>query len=226
MRDDRGQAPRAGRPAYIPPIPPSPSSPSGKLAANRSQPRWRRGDDALEAGPPSLPPQRASAPDWPLERDKRQRPAAAPAPLPPRRGDGPLIAIYIGEDNQDYTLRDLADGEEISVPKRRAAPEQFPPAAQKRASGAGLQRASGYAVLGALLGGAPGLALGVVTAVIALVRLARFEARARDWRKKQHQRLPASATGERLRLMTALWQSLGAVALGGVALLLLLTALF
>jgi hypothetical protein len=116
------------------------------------------------------------------------------------------------------------------VAKRRAALEPFPSTNQNRAPGAGLLRASGLALLGALLGGAPGIALGVVVALVALVRLARFERRARSWRAKaaqrdQAQRLPARATSERLRLMTALWQGLLALALGAAALILLLTAL-
>lgn len=116
------------------------------------------------------------------------------------------------------------------MPKRRAVAERFPPTAQNSAPGAGLQRLSGYALLGALLGGAPGLALGLLTALITLARLARFETRTSAWRKKtardgQTPPLPARATSERLRLMTALWQSLGAVILGGIALFLLFTAL-
>jgi hypothetical protein len=145
-------------------------------------------------------------------------------------GLAPLLASYVGEDAQRYTLRDLAAGIEITVPKRRAVAERFPPTAQHRAPGAGLQRLSGYALLGALLGGAPGLALGLLTAPVALARLVQFERRTNAWLKKatrdgQPPRLPARASSERLRLVTAFWQSLGAAVLGGIALVLLLTAL-
>jgi hypothetical protein len=220
MREDPSQAPRGGRPAQSPP------TLSGQGHVDRSQPLWQRAA-SREAPPHPLQSYReASPPAWPPSPD--QRPAAAPHP--PQRGGPPPTASYLAEDNQTYTLRDLAAGEETQVPKRRAAPEAFPPSPQNHAPGVGLLRASGFALLGALLGGAPGVALGVVVAVVALVRLERFERRARSWRAKaekggQAQRLPARATSERLRLMTALWQSLGAVAFGGAALLLLLTAL-
>ncbi|HEU0028431.1 MAG TPA: hypothetical protein VFQ25_15060 [Ktedonobacterales bacterium] len=169
---------------------------------------------------------RDAPPLWPPEeRDAIERP-----PRPVQRGGPPQVASYLDEDNQAYILRDLDDGGEAEVPKRRAAPEPFPPTSKSRAPGAGLLRASGYALLGALLGGAPGVALGAMVALIALVRLAAFQRRARVWRALAEEsdpakRLPTRATSERLRLMTALWQSLGAVALGGAALALLLTAL-
>jgi hypothetical protein len=138
--------------------------------------------------------------------------------------------MYLAEDPQVYTLQDLASGAEASVPKRRAAFDVFPATPASQTPGGGLLRVSGYALLGALLGGAPGAVLGALVVVVALVRLARFERRARHWRSQappgdQPQRLPARASSERLRLMTAFWQGLGALLLGGGALLLLLTAL-
>lgn len=151
-------------------------------------------------------------------------------------GPPPLAryAKYVAEDPQTYTLLDLASDEEARVSKRRATAEIFPPTRKARAPGAGLLRASGYALLGALLGGAPGIALGLIVALVALVRLSAFERRASTWRRArapqrlergEAQRLPAEATSERLRLMTALWQGLGGLVLGGVTLLLLLMAL-
>jgi hypothetical protein len=142
----------------------------------------------------------------------------------------PQIVRYLAEDTQAYTLHDLVEGDATRVAKQRAAPEQFPPSREQRAPGAGLLRLSGYALFGALLGGAPGAALGALITLIALVRLARFERRARTWRASatKHgatKRLPTRATNERLRLMTALWQSVGATVLGGIVLALLLTAL-
>jgi hypothetical protein len=136
----------------------------------------------------------------------------------------------VDEDTHEYHLRDFDTGLAAQTPKRRAATEVFPPTKENRAPGAGLLRASGYALLGALLGGAPGVALGLAVALVALVRLARFERRVRGWRAKgeereQDARLPAKATSERLRLLTALWQGMGAAALGAVAVLLLLTAM-
>ncbi|HEX9038792.1 MAG TPA: hypothetical protein VF808_17555 [Ktedonobacterales bacterium] len=135
----------------------------------------------------------------------------------------------MAEDNQSYVLRDLDSGHETQALKRRAAQEVFPPTRENRAPGAGLLRVSGFALLGAMFGGAPGVALGAIVVLVALVRLASFESRTRAWRTRREkrepdQRLPARATNERLRLVTALWQGLGAVALGGAALLLLLTA--
>ncbi len=221
MREDPGQAPRRRRQAQRPPV----SSSQGH--GGKNQQLWQRA--ASRESPRPLPSyrdgDRAGAPSLDERADVEWR-----APRPPQREAPPPVASYLAEDGQTYMLLNLADGEETSVPKRRAAPEPFPPTPQNRAHGAGLLRVSGYALLGALLGGAPGVALGAVVALIALIRLARFERRSRSWRVKaaqrgQEQRLPAKATSERLRLMTALWQSLGAVALGGVALILLLTAL-
>lgn len=222
MREDPSQAPRRGRSAQRSP------ARQGQGAADRSQPLWQRAA-SREAPPHPLQNYRDAEPAWPPTPDGRAAAEWQP-PHPPQRGGAPPVASYLAEDSQAYTLRDLADGEETQVPKRRAALEPFPPTNQNRAHGAGLLRVSGYALLGALLGGAPGVALGALVALIALIRLARFERRSRSWRAKaaqrdQPQRLPAKATNERLRLMTALWQSLGAVALGGVALILLFTAL-
>ncbi len=219
MREDPSRASRGRRPAQE-----APASPG---RAERSQPLWQR---AASKDAPQRPLQsyRDAELAWPPSPDQR---SAAAQPYPPlQRDEAPRITSYLSEDHQSYSLRDLAGGEESLVPKRRAAPEPFPPTRQNRAPGAGLLRASGYALLGALLGGAPGVALGLIVAVIALVRLDRFERRARAWRRKaakrdRAQRLPARATSERLRLITALWQGLAAVTLGGAALFLLLTAL-
>lgn len=222
MREDPSQAPRRGRSAQRSP------ARLGQGFADRSQPLWQRAA-SREAPPRPLQNYRDAEPAWPPTPDGREAAEWQP-PHPPQREGAPAVASYLAEDSQTYTLRDLANGEETQAPKRRAAPEPFPPTKQNRAHGAGLLRVSGYALLGALLGGAPGVALGAVVAVIALIRLARFERRARAWRTKtaargEMPRLPARATNERLRLMTAMWQSLGAVALGSVALILLFTAL-
>lgn len=186
---------------------------SGQRRMDRDEPLWRR----AASNPASRPPQRA-----PVSGPQRA-PFDAPAP-------GLTLATYAGEDSQRYLLRDYETGLAAQAPKRRAPPEVFPPTRADRAPGVGLLRASGFALFGALLGGAPGLALGLVVAVLALARLARFERRTRRWRAKRDERdrdprLPARATSERLRLLTALWQSLGAVILGGIVLLLLLTTM-
>lgn len=162
----------------------------------------------------------------------RARPQRAPHD---NRSGSPPLARYVAEDPQAYTLLDLASGEEVRVLKRRAAPEVFPPTRKTRALGAGLLRASGYALLGALLGGAPGIVLGLIVTLVALMRLSGFERRTHSWRRARAPRqdldpgealrLPAEATNERLRLMTALWQGLGGLVLGGITLLLLLIAL-
>lgn len=220
MREGPRPAPHGRRPAQSPP------AQSGPGPVDRNQPLWRRA--ASREGPQRpLLSRRDAPPAWPPpdERDAGGRP-----PRPAPRDSVPQVASYLDEDDRAYLLRDLDGGGETYVPKRRAAPEPFPPSRESRAPGAGLLRASGYALLGALLGGAPGVALGALVAFIALVRLAAFERRARVWlmlaeESGPSKRLPSRASSERLRLMTALWQSLGAMALGGAALFLLFTAL-
>lgn len=227
MREDHRKPPRERLPAYH-----APASGDRRSVESR-QPRRQRAD-FQDAIPRTSHLQGKVASAWPPSRP--QPPETPNNPGRPGRAvqrGRPSVVSYLDEDHQGYTLLDLIDREETSVPKRRAMPEVFPPTRQNPAPGAGLLRLSGYALLGALLGGAPGVALGLVIAVIALARLDRFERRAHSWRRKamqaaqdaQQRRLPVGATSERLRLMTALWQSLGAVALGGVALLLLFTAL-
>lgn len=205
MREYPDLTPRGGRP------PQSPPNPRRQGPAESDQPLWRR----------------AVSPDAPHEPRSQRDPRSLWA----RRREGPpQIASYEAEDSQVYTLRNLIADEETQVSKRRAAPEAFPPTRQQRAQGATLLRLSGFALLGALLGGAPGVALGTLIALIALVKLTRFEQRTRVWRRKAKDagaapRLPARATSERLRLMTAFWQSASAVVIGAAALVLLLTAL-
>lgn len=191
------------------------SAHSGQRSVNGREPLWRRAASQPVARPPQYAPERA--------------PVSGP-PRAPQQGSPPRLATYVDEDDQKYHLRDFDTGLATLAPKRRAAPEVFPPTRQSRAPGAGLLRASGYALFSALLGGAPGIALGLIVALIALIQLVRFERRARTWRadppeQARDARLPARATSERLRLLTALWQGLGAAALGAIAVLLLLTAM-
>jgi hypothetical protein len=221
MREGPRPGPHGRRPAQSPP------AQSGPGPVDRDQPLWRRA--ASREGPPRpLPPRRDAPPAWPSVADERDADGRLPRPAP--RDSAPQVASYLDEDDRAYLLRDLDGGGETHVPKRRAAPEPFPPTSKSRAAGAGLLRASGYALLGALLGGAPGVALGALVALIALVRLAAFQRRAHMWRALAEEsdaasRLPTRATSERFRLMAALWQGLGAMALGGAALFLFFTAL-
>ena len=205
--------------------PPNPRSvPPGQRSAPGQEPLWRR----AAAQPVARPPR-------PPQYEPERAPVSGPSRAP-RLDAPPRLATYEDEDDQKYHLRDFDTGLATLAPKRRANPEVFPPTRQSRAPGAGLLRASGYALFSALLGGAPGIVLGLVVALLALIQLARFERRARTWRAKSPEkgreareareaRLPAKATSERLRLLTALWQGLGAAALGAIAVLLLLTAM-
>lgn len=142
----------------------------------------------------------------------------------------PHIAEYVGEDRSTYTLWDMAADDEVEVAKRRASPDPFPAQRSYPLRGALLMRLSGFALVGTVLGGAPGAALGLVVALVAFARLLAFRRRARVWSRRPNgsaapRRLPSIATAERLRLLTALGQSLLALLIGGALLVLLLTAL-
>ena len=148
----------------------------------------------------------------------------------------PATVRFVEEDGSDYIVLDLLTGNERRVPKQRLALEMFPATRQYPLRGSTLLRLSGFALIGALLGGVVGIMLGSIVLVVALIRLAAFERRAHVWRSRQAQgviqsrrrqrriALPAAATSERLRLLTALGQSLLAIALA-VAELSLATAL-
>lgn len=188
--------------------------------------RGVRGSGFREAAPHTAPSSRRDLPAWHARQESLHVESAA---RPPRPGAPPRLVSYLGEDRQVYMLRDLLADVEAQVAKRRAAPEPFPPSREQRAVGSRLLRLSGYALFGSLLGGAPGAALGTLVALVALARLVGFERRAHAWRVRAAKddaakRLPAAASNERLRLMTALWQGVVAMTLGGCILALLLTA--
>lgn len=196
----------------------------------RTQWNQRRAEEQAHTAPRHVGMRGGAPNSAPSPRHARQEPlSVADVSRSSHRGASPRLVSYQAEDKQTYRLHDLVAGDEAQVAKRRAAPEPFPPSREQRAAGAGLLRLSGYALIGALLGGAPGAALGALVALVALVRLLAFERRARSWRARAKKndaarRLPATATNERLRLMTALWQSAGAAILGMLVLALLLTA--
>lgn len=167
-------------------------------------------------------------------RPAAQAPArqAHPAARPPRAVGAhlPRLAEYVGEDRSAYILWDMAANDEVEVAKRRASPDPFPPERRQPLPGALLLRLSGFALVATLLGGAPGAALGLVIAPVAFVRLLVFQRRARAWSRRGNasaapRRLPSVATAERLRLLTALGQSVLALLVGSALLVLLLTAL-
>lgn len=205
----------------------------------RPQPALPRRPDRQQstrhAPSPVAPPAEISrmdshaAPRQPLaRRDGRGAPAHAPL-----RGVGahlPRMVEYVREDRSTYTLWDMAASDEVEVTKRRASPDPFPPKRSQPLPGALLLRLSGVALAATLLGGAPGAALGLMVAMVAFVRLLAFQQRAHSWSRQRGAagaplRLPSVATSERLRLVTALGQSLLALFVGGSLLVLLLTAL-
>lgn len=219
MREDGDPTPPARQRAQRPHAPGNQRRPEEPV-------RGVRGPRFEEAAPYSASSSRRRLPAWHARQESLHVDSAVRSPRP---GAPPRLVSYLGEDRQAYMLRDLLAGDEAQVAKRRAAPEPFPPTREQRAVGSRLLRLSGYALFGSLLGGAPGAALGALVTLVALARLVGFERRAHIWQAREAKddaakRLPAAATNERLRLMTALWQGVGAVALGGCILALLLTA--
>lgn len=177
----------------------------------------------VERARPSRPQRRQAAMQAPARR-------AHPAPARDVSDRLPHLAEYVTEDRSTYTLWDIAANDEVEVAKLRANPDPFPPEHSHPVPGALLLRLSGIALVATLLGGAPGAALGLAVALVAFARLLVFRRRARVWSRRAGgapapRRLPSVATAERLRLLTALGQSLLALFLGGALLALLLTAL-
>jgi hypothetical protein len=220
MREDYDQAPGRWLAANRPP------ASRDRRPIEGYQHRWRPASFHEES-----PHVSRSTPDHTASWPPAESLSASGRPRRPlQHGWSPRIVSYLVEDSQAYVLHDLVEGYETQVPKRRAAPEIFPPTREQQAPGAGLVRLSGFALFGVLLGGAPGSLLGALVALIAMVRLVGFERRVQIWRshaaeRGSVQRLPAEATSERLRLITALWQSVGAAVLGSTVLALLLVVL-
>ncbi len=126
-----------------------------------------------------------------------------------------------------HDLEDLEDGDLVSVPKHYAVAEPFPVTTGRKAPGARLLRWSAYALLAAVCGGGGGILLGVLVTLVATVQLQRFALRVRRWRRR-HRRsdgssvLPAAASAQRLRLLTAWVQGMLAIVIGGALLALVL----
>ncbi len=137
------------------------------------------------------------------------------------------FAEYVSEDRSSYTLWDTANYSRRQIAKWRAVPDAYPPPPKYSPPGSRVQRLSIIALVGALIGGAPGIALGLCGIVVACIRLSSFGARQRAWRRRSEsedapRRLPSAATSERLRLLTGLGQSLIAMLVGSAILLLLM----
>ncbi len=137
------------------------------------------------------------------------------------------FAEYVTEDRSSYTLWDTANYSRRQIAKWRAVPDAYPPPPKYTPPGSRVQRLSMIALAGALIGGAPGIALGLVGILVACIRLSSFGARQRAWRRRsEHEdaprRLPSAATSERLRLLTGLGQSLIAMLVGSAIVLLLI----
>jgi hypothetical protein len=148
-------------------------------------------------------------------------------------GDGasarPQIVAFTDQRDGAYLVHDLDEDQPLLVPRGYAQPEPFPHTQGQAQRGALLLRWSKYALIGALLGGVGGLALGALVALAAVIQLGRFKRRVRRWQRRarmgRHDAqdlLPASASSERSRLLGALGQGVLAAVLGaGVCLLLL-----
>ena len=138
------------------------------------------------------------------------------------RVPGPLTARYLDEDDGVYLVAEPRGERTAQVAKRREVVEPFPPTRRGSAPGVRLLHWSAYALVGAVCGGVPGVVLGSMVTLLALVRLGQFSRRVRRWWLRQSRsdgrggvlQLPAAVTAERLRLLAALGQGLLAVLLG------------
>jgi hypothetical protein len=142
---------------------------------------------------------------------------------------GPRIVQFADKRDGSYVVRDLQDGQIVSVPKRYSEVDAFPHRPTSAGRGALLLTLSTYAVVGAFLGGVGGVLLGALVVFFALIQLGRFGGRVRRWRRRwrnqrsdERELLPAVASSERLRLLGALGQGgLAALIGAGVCALLL-----
>jgi hypothetical protein len=153
-----------------------------------------------------------------------------------RHGEGPgeiaHFAAFVRQSDEAYVVRDLDDlaaGDLVSVPKHYAVAEPFPSTRDQQVPGTRLLRWSTLALLAAVCGGLGGILLGGLVTLVATVQLQRFTLRVRRWRRRYRGAdgspmppvLPAAASAERLRLLTAWVQGMLAIVLG-VALLALI----
>ena len=132
---------------------------------------------------------------------------------------------YAAAAEQEYLVRTLENDHILQVPKHYAPSEPFPPERGLPPPGGRLLRWSAYALLLVGLGGLGGVLLGVLVVLVAGVQLARFSLRVRRWRRRHKAAgipmVPAVASAERVRLLSALGQGLLAVVLGSLLLALL-----
>ncbi len=133
---------------------------------------------------------------------------------------------YSDESAEAYLVRELERGRWVSVPKQREAAEFSLLGRGERAGGVILLRWSLYALVGAALGGVGGVALGLLVALGAAIRLLGHARRVRRWQRERTGPdgalpLPPAASAERLRLRTALGQGLLAAMLGLVVVVVL-----
>lgn len=198
-----------------------------------SQRDMRRADRRSEEAPDRY---RAAATGVDVQRDLPQRSHRGDSPAPERSSVRPQsprsaphrLAEYISENRSAYVLWDIASGSEREITKHRAVPDAFPAPPKHPLPGSRIMNISTAALAAALLGGVPGIILGVIGALAACIRLANLGGRVRSWRRSaedddESRQLPSAATSERLRLLTGLGQSLIAVGAGSAILLLLLT---
>lgn len=168
-----------------------------------------------------------------MEQRYRGRPAPRPlsahaAPTSRRNNSpahaGPLIVRFVEEDDDSYLVGEPGGDRTARVPKRRAFTASSTPAQRRSASSERLLRWSSYALVGAVLGGVLGIALGCIVMLAALIRLARLSGNLRRWQRRQRaggnpRLLPEGATRERMQALAALGQGFLAALLGGGILL-------
>lgn len=150
--------------------------------------------------------------------------SAVPSSHLPRPNTGRHLEVYQvryeASAEQEYLVRTLAHDHILRVPKRHAPAEPFPPERGQPPPGGRLLRWSTYAALGVGLGGLGGVLLGVPVVLASGVLFARFTFRV--WRWRRHHRaagipvVPAAASAERVRLLSALGQGMLAVTLGSL----------
>jgi hypothetical protein len=132
---------------------------------------------------------------------------------------------YEDESTSTYVVR-ASGARQVLVPKARNGAEPFPITDGHQPLAARLAQWSAFALLGVALGGVGGIILGLPVVVVASVGLADHARRVRSWRDGHVGPdgvlpLPAPATTERLRLWTAFWQGLVALACGGAVIVFL-----
>ena len=152
------------------------------------------------------------------------RPALGQALIP---FEIPLSVRYHNQNATAYQVLDMRNQQILRVPKHRTRVEAFPPHRAQRPADMRVLHWSSVALLGVVLGGVPAIVCGLLTALVAEVLLLRLGSRALVWRQVRRAApgaigLPSRASLESARLRTAFWQSLLAVALGMVVVLVLL----